>query len=530
MLLRIWIVIIAVVSGNSLTLYKSLGLEGNELDQFYRFENLTKQYGDYLVSGDDCSNTFNHNPNKDREMRRGCITELFDQKTSKYKRENLWNRKILGISVSNDTYVHRVAQDCKYNVATGSILYSPENGLLVELMVQQANCSSTTKILGGASFYVIAKNDRFLVTCGTDDLFNNFYRIKCYIPAVVHSKIYKSFCMNISISLLYEHFDGFNTDDDATQRYRNVSYILDVPITSEKRYCYPIINRNKKLISESNIVFLKWSDVIDVRYESKSVKSITGIWTRPEAATIPLYYYDLRHENTTSRDTLIKCVARTYIHIVGESHQRFVWDFLANKHFSDKYGSYLKRLSHQHADSSVSNFQYHAVYFIPEVVKYITSISCSSSDSNAVHFIQFGSWDLRDASVRYLMRNKNYIPALINALRTFYEKGCSERIKLVIILPLPYRRCLYPRNCFQFETMGRNTNPSSDTLSQYLIQEMSKFPSNHFDIIQTNSVLKGNLTGDVCGMHYLCRNVNKTIHNSQGGSAFVANILHAACR
>ena len=215
---------------NVITLYRSVSLEGNELEQFYKFENLTKSYGDYLTSGDECiASTRKYDSN--------CLNNLTNWRSTRFPMKQLWERKVVTFTLQNKQTVNRVAKDCNYGVTIGSMLHDTKKGFIVELLIEQSECASKTKILGGASFYATAKNDMFLVTCGTDDLFNNFYRVKCYIPTFISSFKFETSCMNISLSILYEHFDGFNTDDSTEFRSSSNVYTLHVPLINETQYC-----------------------------------------------------------------------------------------------------------------------------------------------------------------------------------------------------------------------------------------------------------------------------------------------------
>ena len=140
-----------LVSTSLFTIHRSASLDGNELEQFYRFENLTKQYGLFLTHGNDCLNV-DHGTDADRSKRTHCLYKLFDERSSNFTMKKLWDRKMESFTYltgSNKNVVtNRTVQDCEYNVTLGNILYNIEKGLLVELVIQQSDCTSKATISG----------------------------------------------------------------------------------------------------------------------------------------------------------------------------------------------------------------------------------------------------------------------------------------------------------------------------------------------------------------------------------------------
>ena len=110
-------------STNLFTVHRSISLDGNELEQFYLFESLTKQYGEFLTSGNDCLN-IDRGTDKDRTKRTNCLYKLFYERSSNYSIEKMWDRKVESfsyISGSNNKIVtDRIIQDCVYNVTIGN--------------------------------------------------------------------------------------------------------------------------------------------------------------------------------------------------------------------------------------------------------------------------------------------------------------------------------------------------------------------------------------------------------------------------
>ncbi len=225
--------------------------------------------------------------------------------------------------------------------------------------------------------------------------------------------------MNISIVLNHEHFDGFNTDDNVKLRYKEAYYNLNVPIINETQYCHPH-GVGSDYYSPSNVTFLQWSD-IDTISDNKIANNSIGIWARSSNELSYRYIQD-RSPGLVSKQEFVQCIERNNIHIVGDSHQRYLWDYLANEYFKSSFDS--KRLIKDHRDASVPNLFHHAVFFVPEIIRYIKKISsCPVNKKFATHMIEFGAWDLRFASVRYILRNSNFVPAFIEALRDFNIEG-----------------------------------------------------------------------------------------------------------
>ncbi len=510
-------------------IYTSFSLEGNELEQYYHFEQLTKVYGDYIITkGDKCSSM----SNADHERMSVCLWQFLEYESKQHSNlTKLWKQKGEQVFQRGEGTISKVAQDCHYETTVGNILYDENKGLLVEIVIAQYNCASKTLIIGGASFYATANNGLFLVTCGVIDLFNNFYKAKCFIPATAGMYERKTPCMSINMSLVYEHFDGYNND----MKFLSASSVhaLFTPLIVNRDYCYKALpalpNSN---LAPMNVTYSTWNDV-DKKIFATGSKYYKGIWVRSQESSSYHYVGDSNRVIATENE-FSQCTAKTNLEIAGESHMRFTWDYLAYRYFHAQK-TYLNQLEVKHSDISFHHLVFREVFFATNAAKYISSIGCPrDSTIKNVHVVQFGSWDLKYSSLRYVLRNRHFVPSVVQAIIDFTSrKQCSNEPVLVLALPMPYPNCDHRDfYCSKFGTTGSRTNPSVTALSQYLMQQLQAVTASNFFIIDSQNIMGGNLTERAGGVHFLCKHGSKQNYYLQStltGEALAAEIVHAAC-
>jgi hypothetical protein len=226
----------------SLTVRSSYVPISNELEQYHHFKNITN-YDEKFFHDIDCKDIKDHYDLKVcllKEMERAKEQKLFP---------STWKRIITEVTVANDKKMNQQV-DCAYKFSTRSVKTNVKDFMFsVYFSIIQSNCISGTKILGGASFYIVANTPDFLSTCGIIDLFNDTYNVDCRLPlntkdkdsfidpamsikydsipmntsshknkiatniSSMHRKLdQQSYCMNISIVMEHEHFDAFGRE------------------------------------------------------------------------------------------------------------------------------------------------------------------------------------------------------------------------------------------------------------------------------------------------------------------------------
>lgn len=119
----------------------------------------------------------------------------------------LWSRPIQTFLPSP-----RPAADCTYTFGNTTLRrYSALTTVLSVGMVQ-GNCRVGGSIVGGATIEAFALNEDSVAHCSTTDQFDNTYQINCAMtptsPSLKrHNRLY---CANLTVVLMYEHFDGFS--------------------------------------------------------------------------------------------------------------------------------------------------------------------------------------------------------------------------------------------------------------------------------------------------------------------------------
>eukprot|EP01036_Dinobryon_divergens_P024207 gene24207-32636_t len=99
--------------------------------------------------------------------------------------------------------------DCHYNIKFLGLLNSSQwpSTLSYAFELVQSNCKTTSTVpLGGSTFEIFSVGTDALIACSYFDLSNNYYDVVCRVPIVSRD----SFCLNLTVILVYEHFDGFS--------------------------------------------------------------------------------------------------------------------------------------------------------------------------------------------------------------------------------------------------------------------------------------------------------------------------------
>ena len=82
-----------------------------------------------------------------------------------------------------------------------------------------------------------------------------------------------------------------------------------------------------------------------------------------------------------SKEDYSRCQSKQTNLIVGESHQRFTWSFLAY-HYHEGQAAYLKTLERKHGDVSFYRFNLTQKYLIPNIARYLDNYECPKCSNN----------------------------------------------------------------------------------------------------------------------------------------------------
>ena len=111
--------------------------------------------------------------------------------------------------ISSVSEYHGLRQlDCQYNIQfLGLTNTSQPNSVSYVFEIIQSQCRTTSTVpLGGSTFEIFGVGTGALTACSYFDLSNNKYEVLCRIPGVRQDEV----CFNLTVILVYEHFDGFS--------------------------------------------------------------------------------------------------------------------------------------------------------------------------------------------------------------------------------------------------------------------------------------------------------------------------------
>jgi len=123
-------------------------------------------------------------------------------------------------------------------------------------IIKQFKCKSSPPAsqLGGTTFDIFALSHSSLTACNYFDMQNNTYIIACTVPhhlgsQLSQSPISNSFCINLNVILIYEHFDGYS---ESLHEWSAAYLPLRRKITDNQLYCANVLgaDQNNHMSSE----------------------------------------------------------------------------------------------------------------------------------------------------------------------------------------------------------------------------------------------------------------------------------------
>ena len=224
----------------------------NELDQFHRYRNITIQTWSndsiHFLTTNDCHND-------DHGLIAECWTASMKGNASLFP--TLWTPDM------------QKSPDCAYNLIETE-LGLKRDSIHVIMEIQQSKCRSGTLIEGGASFSVLAHNDKYIVSCGVIDLFNNSYVVSCVLPLPplsinnISANHQNRTCVTIDVNLEHEHYDAFGREGG-----------IHVPVGITQNVVYYHIIENLFLCASDSLQQSNNSTSISTRYAHIS-KALSG--------------------------------------------------------------------------------------------------------------------------------------------------------------------------------------------------------------------------------------------------------------
>ena len=575
------------------------GLKSNELEQYHRYRNLTGHFKENFFASISCEQT-------DHGDMRECLNVAMKTAKDVNLFPPLWKNRIAISGASR----RDLLVDCSYSTSIEDFMTTEKHGALyASFKILQSNCSSKTDVIGGASFHAVANSGNFMVSCGVVDLFSNNYTVQCRIPtdhsptnhilnsthrnntAVIHDK--RISCMNISITLIHEHFDAFGREGGMSEIPHSLNHeVFKNKVChrgkgpSPSRHLLKVVSKeysrehqrdqSQRVLDDISTRSGRSASISEILLSplspSDSHEYVMGIWIRDRSGTSEhpfeehIYnykwssgsrstsnlseslltdHYRTQHDEqlplmTLSKENYALCQKRQTNVLLGESHQRFTWSYLAY-HYHDGQALYLNTLTEKHGDVSFFRFNLTLKYFIKNIVRHLDDFNCSVYSDTASGLgrnisiaMQMGSWDLSALPLRTVMDSPAYgTPALLEAIRRMQLRGCSDTVKIVLVQTMPYPMC----NRDDFLCMSSqhwHNNYATSALSAHMLEKLSSPPYRYdnLEVIDAVGIMSADLGKYECVNHFLCRHGEKQryrVASTPSGEALSCEIINALC-
>jgi hypothetical protein len=405
---------------------------------------------------------------------------------------------------SYSTYSSFTAIDCLYNVsqANGTIF---SNRVNLVFNIVQYNCqSSFSKSLGGSSFDILAESDDFKYFCQIVDHFTDIYTVTCSVPSPQSNVVQpnKVFCLNVTLTLDYEHFDAY-TDTSTSYLKLNHKLLLQTPMCATSLVVVPQVDSEK-----FDVVPKGWMRTNDSLYGQDSFR-----W-QGAAAIFP------------SVSAMKACTSEQEIIWLGSSHQRYHWDYAAYLYFDKEL---LVHTMRKHTGGvEIGNMKYVGAVYGRLMAEYLNSTIlplCHTSSlpaaKNFTIIAMTGSWDLVFAPRRFI-RDPSNGEAMIKVINNIKRKNCSN-IRIVFATTVAQER---------YDGVIKNSY-SIQAVIQWI---HGKLVFNRVPIVDLFQMSRLHSTGQeangdqVCSGHFLCHSDNYNgVYQTNTGYVQLASLLNSAC-
>lgn len=409
------------------------GIYGDELRQAIRYFTVkTPKYNetDYFQDYNSCDN----------DKRPRLCTKLIN----KWYREGskIWKQPPHS-KLSLDLFDGRPT-DCRYSLGNASITETSSNDwdafIEVKFLIAQSDCNSfkgssgSVIPFGGATFDVFASSSSAQASCKYFDLENNLYDVSCLLPTFGDIS---SYCINITVLLIYEHFDGYSESlQEWSSSYLPLRRIVadnDVICTKANKILErAVVKHHERLIEFDANASFRWiggfwksptssstssqslfnilQNQMETAWQHRLKLNLTNDYHKfphfkRNNATIPSLAADLSHSLLKAAgytfhafeafhpSTRRKETKKKWLHVLtpdrfrpfdrheemkyvflGASHMRYNFDFLIEYYFGE---SRLAHLNRKHDHLIVSNFRFDFVGNARDLSDFLLRNVCS---------------------------------------------------------------------------------------------------------------------------------------------------------
>jgi len=547
----------------TLRIRSSFNLPSNELEQFEVFDNYIRKKQrdvDIIIFSNASSCNTDH----------GLACECLSKEIENLKLKKDSDFKQIWQASKNDT-----SPDCTYAIEPPGMVssFDPAKGLFVFWKLKQ-ECKNARDIPGGgASFEAKAFNDVFLVSCGIQDLFDNTYIFRCFLPSsftfleITNRKTHVStnasmdisnnigistsqrvikhvnLCLNITVTLMNEHFDAFAHSGNIGGLHNMLRHNLMKDVT----YC-----SNESSTGGDGHDQNPFSYVDNFfEFNKSEQETLRGIWSRQKIGE--RFSWTGYYGQFLSNETFSNCRDHFRLIVAGESHQRYAWNLLSY-HYLDAQNLYiLEELGRKHGDISFKNFELHLIYLMPKVSKWLDSLQCGLNlgVQKIVIAIQTGTWDLASTLLQKVLRSPLFAPGLIESIKNMIDRGCFlatgkqqnlnsstatnsngtvTTYKLVFVQTMPYPDC--PDNTCA-DIISQRKNGAIGAISQYFERNLHPLGSAaDLEIVDTMSIIRPSKSSYECMNHFLCRHGGRQkfrVGQTNAGIALTQEMISSMC-
>lgn len=479
----------------------------------------------------------------------------FRGKNSNYAAQvKFWNPKYL-IDPEKDLY-YRKAKDCTYeikqvnwsntmNMNHGKSITGPTHWEIFEFTMLQSSCQENITRAdfpktGGSTFTTIGYNNESLIACTCTDYLNAYYNISCRFPKYYHNNTMKTneklkTCMNLTVALEYEHFDGYsavlgsNSHDDYL--YPPIKYL----IADDVEYCldveFPLLSRNQVSQVPNTSEFL-----LDLNGTGMT-SYFTGYWLNQETVLQKLHslytlhkdrlvmafdYYSkvnrLNYYSVTQlpspklvtkrisdqlvfksfllrnfqyisedRDHLETILSHNYshahehhYHMIGASHMRYNFNYIVSLLYGDENLPDARKYNEEHVETFHMKGAEKMDLLVSEIQRLCTSnfeyshyTYDPTTEQQRIHTLvfQFGAWDLQASPLELLINTSGLNFKKIHSI--FSDPTyCKNLVHIVFITAVPYPLCYDESDKPCYQLRGMSNNGAISALNRHTIKEL----------------------------------------------------------
>lgn len=517
---------------------------GNELEQLKRYIDIVSftepnfHRQEYYDLVNNCEiNTMPHLGHRYYTCRHSLRQQM------KMNRTDIWNNSLNVVSIVPGSFHHVVAG--RGDVTTSSFRYSIDCEYLTtahssnyfigyfNFTIFQKQCKNRDiasfnyklDLRGGSTFEILYITDSYMTSCNTVDHFDDSYSVYCHQNTISSYKanISSPSCGKLIILLQYENYGAFY--DTGENDFVSLNHLLFNDSICDNKEVNDFVFRTP------NIKAKALSNDIYKMFIEDEIQSRDLFWRKrndKENKQKSLYgnkIYDWKgmHRRYLTKSLFHKCLQRTDINYIGESHMRYQFDFTMNY--------YIRTLAvtRKHGSMSEANVTYKAMTFVNRLSQYLDDLDCSKETTIV---LQTGAWDLQFFAPRAFIENEKQGKGLIHALNRLILRGCDQLVHIVFMTAMPHPYC-HPGDalCIRLMNYWRN-NGAIRAINRYLIENLLSLNYSELSIIDTFPILLPRLiwmNEAVCVDHFLCNDDREGLVTTTSGVALAFEVIEAIC-